>query len=127
MTLEEYIQFKLSNIEEIKSLVGENIFAFSGTTNASNCFIRWHIISEEDAVSLLNGFSSLKKAEVQISVFANTVINARKIVNAITNTFNNQTQNFFNIRCSQATIIQPTIEDTQTIHYPIRITFFYNI
>lgn len=127
MTLEEYIQFKLENIEDIKSLVGENIFAFTGSTNTSHCFIRWHIISEEDAVNLLNGFSSLKKAEVQISVFANTVKNARLIANAINKAFNNSTQNFFNIRCSHTTILQPTIEDAQTVHYPIRATFFYNI
>ena len=126
MTLEEYIQFKLQNIEDIKSLVGENIFPFIASTNAEKCFIRWHIITEEDAVDLLNGFSSLKKAEVQISVFANTLSNARLITNAVVKTFNNSNK-FSNIRCSQATIIQPTVEDNQTVHYPIRITFFYNI
>lgn len=126
MTLEDYIQFKLTNIDEIKTLVGENIFPYLSPTNIEKCFIRWHIVNEENVVNSLGDFSSLKKAEVQISVFANTIPNARLITNAVIKAFNTHTPNF-NIRCSRATIINPTVEDTQTVHYPIRITFFYNI
>ena len=124
MTLEEYIQLTLQNIQEIKTLVGDNIFAFVATTNSAKCFIRWNIISEEPAVEQLT-FSNFKKAEVQISIFSNTILNARTIANAVERAFNDNKTNS-NIRCSRVTTTSPIAEDKHTIHYPMRLTFFYN-
>ena len=121
MILEEYIQDTLTNIEEIKSLVGESIYPFTTITNPEKSFIRWYIINEEPALHLLNNHS-FYKAEVQISVFSNTIKNARYIVNCIERTFNKNN----NVLCSQLATIQPIAEDKHTIHYPLRLTFYYN-
>ena len=125
MTLEEYIQNTLVNIESIKDLIGNNVYAFISKTNPDKCFIRWSLINEEAAINNVSNFNSLKKAEVQISIFANTIFNARFIANEIEKTFNNNNTSS-NIRCSRTLTLAPVVEDKHTIHYPLRLTFFYN-
>ncbi len=127
MTLAQYIDTTLKNISEIQNLVGnDNIYAFISETNPSKCFIRWSIISEEPIVQNVDKATNLYKAEIQISVFANTIGNADFISKQVINAFNNDNINDNDIRSSRTTTIQPIVEDKFTIHYPIRATIYFN-
>ena len=125
MTIEKFIQSHLENISSIKNYVGKNIFSFVADSNPSKCFIRWYLISESDAVRNISDRCSLKIAEVQISIFSNTVSVGRTIADEVMNAFDFN-HSIENIRCSYPTELNPIHEDKNTIHYPIRIKIYYN-
>lgn len=129
-TLENFIQNRLSNIGEIQPFVGDNIFPFISDTNASKCFIRWAIISEEVLPETLTATTRelIKKAEVQISIFANTITAARSILTEVEKSFNFDNSSFdSNILSSRTDTTSPIIEDKETVHYPLRVNLIYKL
>lgn len=128
-TLEAFIQNRLSNISEIQPFVGNNIYPFISDTNASKCFIRWAIISEEVLPETLKATRELiKTVEVQISIFANTINAARTILTEVEKAFNFDNSSFdSNILSSRTDSISPIIEDKETVHYPLRVKLIYKL
>ena len=128
-TLEAFIQNRLSNISEIQSFVGENIFPFISDTNVSKCFIRWAIISEDILPETLSATRELiKTAEVQISVFANTINAARTILTEVEKAFNFDNSSLdSNILSSRTDSVSPIVEDKETVHYPLRVKLIYKL
>ena len=127
MTVETYIQQTLQAIQSIKNLIpAASIYAFASATNAEKCFIRWTLSDEQKAASTLDiNNGKLYQANVLISVFANTITNARKIADAVEEAFNNDNINSENILSSRCQSLSPILEDKRTIHYPIQATIFY--
>jgi hypothetical protein len=125
MTLEQFVQNRLESIESIKVYVDKNIFPFESNTNTPNCFIRWFIINESEVVKNLSGNCSLRTANIQISIFTNTINVARKIAEDVIKSFSFD-KPIQNIRCSSSVEINPIHEDKHTIHYPLRVQIIYN-
>lgn len=129
-TLEAFIQNRLSNISGIQPFVGDNIYPFISDTNASKCFIRWAIISEEVLPETLKATTRelIKTVEVQISIFANTINAARTILTEVEKAFNFDNSSFdSNILSSRTDSVSPIIEDKETVHYPLRVKLIYKL
>ena len=128
MTVETYIQETLQSIQSIKNLIlPTSIYAFSSATNAEKCFIRWTLSDEQKASSTLDiNNGRVYQANVLISVFANTISNARTIADAVEEAFNNDNiTSSDNILSSRCQTLSPILEDKRTVHYPIKASIFY--
>lgn len=128
ITVETYIQNTLQAIESIRILVPtSSIYAFASPVNAEKCFIRWTLSDEQKASSTLDiNNGRVYQANVLISVFANTIANARTIANAVEEAFNNDNiTSSDNILSSRCQTLSPILEDKRTVHYPIKASIFY--